>query len=590
MKNLKWYFDTDEGNRWLLFLIYILVVTAFTVFDCFNVYGPTHFDDETEYWLFAQHLISRHFDMIFTPDLKIPPLYPLSIIPAFFMPKNLVYQAVLFLDNLYSFSIIFPIYFLLRKLTENHRLSLGGAVVILFQPLFFVNSQVMLSENLFLPLFTWATLLSFTSLSFTKPQSDLQEPRWIETILLGLLIGFCYLTRFITLSVIPVFLLVWWLRPFNGEKGKLLYSNKKMIHLCIMVAGIVLPVAIWVMIGEHFHLSAGQLLGFQVTPTPTTTQLSLGNVGFWVIAYAAAIIFIAAPVIGPLILSVLDFDHKQWRDDQYRWLIAVVLITGATLAINIYHSVSAPYNYPAPSKMQWRYLMILSILFVITALTALSRHPDYYKNIRRDVFILTVSIIFLFLSSEFVSFHSELNQMTTGEELILNSGLGLEFVFLAAIIQLLIFIPWKRLPSLNPAILSVGFCIIYLIFLPNNYSALESWDVNINYPVKMVVDRMLVEGDSSIYNSHLVIIYNPSIITLQYQRAREAFMVRKFNNVELISGDAASLYYTDESHEYLIVKVSQGDLTGRTYIVYNNIGNIPGITPPRDEFALREFK
>ena len=465
-----------------------------------------------------------------------------------------------------------------------------GAAVILFQPLFLVNSQVMLSENLFLPLFMWTTLLSFTSLSPHETQSALEEPRWIETSILGALIGFCYLTRYIALPVIPVFLLAWWLRPFSGEKGKLLYSNKKMIHLCVMVAEIIFLVAIWVMIGRYYQLPVPLLLGFEITPAPIAAQLSFYYVTFWIAAYAAATIFIAAPVIGALVLGVINFDYKHWRGDQYRWLVMVILITGATLVVNIYHSLSAPYNFPAPGKAQWRYLMVLSILFVVTALTILSRHPEYSKNIKRSVLTLGISMALLLLSFIFLSLHSELAGMSTGEELILDSGLEQEFVILAVIIQLIILIPWKKLPSLSPIVLSIGFCLIYLCFLPNNYLLLQSLNLTVNYPVKMVVDRLLAEDNSSVYGSQLTVIYNPSINIHQYRRAAEAFMVRKFPNVISISGEAASLYFTDESSEYLIVKVDQGDLAGRTYIIYKNFSDSPEMTPLEYGFALREFK
>jgi len=572
---LKRLIDSDKGNRGILLLIYISAIAITMIFNTSTVYGPIHYTDEITYWQFAQDLVSGNANKIFTPELIIPPLYPLSIAPAFLLPKNLIYPAALLLSQLYLTSIIFPIYILLKKLTKNNRLSLAGATIILFHPFYFVFSRLILSENIYLPLFMWAVAFSFTGLIPPRKQSAYGKTRWVETVIIGLLIGLCYLTRYITLGVIPALLLIWWLQPFSGEKGVFLFSWKKLIYLSVMVLEITLLASLWIGIGARFGLPASQLLGFISTgPFIGAPQLTLQRLFLWTTYYGLYTLAIAAPVIGLLFAGIFKFDLKHWREEPYRWLVAVILIAGLFLAITIRHSWSAAYNFPDPLKLQGRYLIIFSPLFLITALTVLSKYPNLYQGKKMNIFILIISVSCLILSFKFLSDHKALFSFTSVDGAIIIFGNGLLFIILAAVLQLFLLIRWKKIPFLASIALPIGFGLAYLMAFPGIYDYMINKSREINYPVKITVDRILAGNRPVNYDSHLTVIYNPANTGTTYHRAGGAFLVRGFTNIEYIDKEAAEMYYSNDISQYLVIKFDKETGQIKTYILHRTPNNI----------------
>jgi hypothetical protein len=355
-----------------------------------------------------------------------------------------------------------------------------------------------------------------------------------------------------------------------------------------MTSEIILLIAIWVLIGKAFHLSKSQLLGFTVTAPPVAAQLSKKRLLLWVIYYLAATVIVAAPVISLLISGLFKFDFKNWRDAKYRWVISVLLITGITLATTIYHSWAAPYNYPAPTKLQWRYLMIFSVLFLITAMTVLVSFPDHYKKLKLNILIFTLSVLALAASFSLQMTTIKMMHMTTGEEIILRYGNEFLFISIAILIQLIIFIPWKKVPSLGPIALSLGFCVIYLSAFPNIYSALETKQAVINIPVSMILNKVSAERGPIDYNTHFIVIYNPKNVLTSYRRVGEALMVRGYFNIEYITGDDAKSYYSNTKTQYLIMKIDEENQPEKEFII--NLDTKNKISGQNFGYSLLETK
>lgn len=590
MKTLKWLVDSDKGNRWLLFLIYCTAIAMTMIFNTSSVYGPIHYNDEIEYWMIAKNLAMGNTDKIFTSELNYPPMYPLSISPAFFLPTKLIYPAVLLLSNFYLTSIIFPIYILIKKLTADRRLSLVGAALILIHPFYAIISRLMLSENMFLPLFMWAVILSFTRLF---PQSTIAadgKARRLETLVLGLLIGLCFLTRYINLVAIPVFLVIWWLQPFSGEKGKLLFCWEKFFHLTVMMLEIALLAISWVAIGVSYGLPKSQLIGLMIASSSSPEQLTIQRLILWAGFYIAYSVMIAAPGISLLFFGLSKFDLKLWREDKYRWMVAAVLLTGTFLAVTIRHSWKAAYNFPDPVKMQGRYLIIFSVLFLITALVVLSKYPNRNQNKKLNIFILLLSTTALLFSFLFLYDHKALQSVSSPDGAIILYGNGQLFIILAIMIQLVLFIQWKKLPYLASIVLPIGYCLVYLVTTPGIYSALIEIQQRINQPVKMTVDKIQSDATTVNYDSHMIVVYNPKNKGITYRRAAGAFLVRGFTNIEFIDKDEAVNYYAEDPTRYLIVKIDQGNGQYKTYALHRSVTKTGNTPNPKIDFSIQEIK
>jgi hypothetical protein len=358
--NLSDFLDTKKGAALALVCLYVLgVLFTIYVIDA-NVYGAMHFNDEVRYWDIARAIFEGNFS--FATDSDYPPFYSISLLPAFYLFSPFTrYAAARWLNALYLTSTVFPAYLLLRKFLDR-KTSLLAVFVLLCGPIQLVIARTLISENVFYPVFMWAVLLAFSSLTPLHSKA-----RIMENILFGILLALLYATRFIGLALIPAFLLVWWLKPFGKEKLPLLFSWKKFAHILIIVGSMLLLLAIWQGAGLRAGVSLKTMLGFSVADHPDPAQLGKRRLLMWAIFYLCYTLEIAAPYLGLMLASLSQFKLKDWQSDENRWWISLTLIVFFFLLACVRHSWRAAYNYPDPVKLQGRYIMYFGPLFLITA-------------------------------------------------------------------------------------------------------------------------------------------------------------------------------------------------------------------------------
>lgn len=384
LRKLREFLDTKKGAALALVCLYVLGV-LFTVYviDA-NVYGAMHFNDEVRYWDIAQAIYEDNFS--FAADSDYPPFYSVSLLPAFYLFSPFArYAAARWLNALYLTSTIFPAFLLLRKFLDR-RTSLLAVFVLLCGPIQVVIARTLISENVFYPLFMWAVLLAFSSL--TAPDS---RARILENILFGVLLALLYATRFIALALIPAFLLIWWLKPFEKEKLPLLFSWKKLAHLLMVLAPMLLLLAVWLLAGVREGVSLNTMLGFSVADHPDPAQLGKRRLLMWAIFYLSYTVLIAAPYLGLILASLSQFKLKDWQSDENRWWIALVLIVFFFLLACVRHSWRAAYNYPDPVKIQGRYIMYFGPLFLITAFGVFGKKLEYEKKLAAGLVMAILS-------------------------------------------------------------------------------------------------------------------------------------------------------------------------------------------------------
>ena len=395
-KQIGYIWQRLNANATAIVTISVLFITSvfFSVFISNPlVYGPSHFVDETRYWDTAFNLYKGTFTT-FT-YYRSPPFYPISLLPAFYLFSP--FSSYLFsklLNAVYITSAIIPAYLLLQKFTKKN-ISILAITLLLLNPVHFVMPGLILSESIFYPILTWAVYFAFTNVWPINYKN-----RVIECLIFGILLGLLFLTRYFALALIPAFLFIWWLKPFETERFPFLFSYKKFLHLIIIFIPLILIIGGWVYMGIAEGLRVKDMLGLFITENPIPDQLSISRLVMWVVFYCSYAILIAAPYLPIFLASLSRFKLKDWKEDSHRWLIALAAIILLSLAVCIRHSWRQNYNYPIPLKLQGRYIFYFGPLFLITIFTSLNMPYKIRNRLKLFIFssaMISISYAFLFL-------------------------------------------------------------------------------------------------------------------------------------------------------------------------------------------------
>jgi len=268
----------------------------------------------------------------------------------------------------------------------------------------------------------WTVLFAFTNVLPENPKN-----RVIESFILGLLLGLLFLTRYIALALIPAFLLIWWLKPFESEKLPFLFSKRKALHFMLIFIPLILIIGGWINTGLAEGLRVKDMLGFFIAESPNPDQLSFGRLLLWIVFYISFTVLVAAPSITLLFASFSQFNFKNWQDHSNRWLISVALILFVLLMACIRHSWRINYNYPVPIKLQGRYLLYLGPLFLITIFSFVQKSYkslDPKKLIILSVAMISFSYAILFLGIFFIDGPLQIAKSSPDGDLMKTMGIS----------------------------------------------------------------------------------------------------------------------------------------------------------------------
>ncbi len=287
---------------WLI-LIFGLSVTLKLVFVLPTGFGMLKDVGETKYLYMLQYFnegIFLHSATEFTTHY--PPLYALMLMAAYSI-RDFAYEGIKLINALAASSLVFPLYFLARRFFDR-KTSLYIIVVASLIPFQFQLPIRLLSENLYFPL-----LLSALYLIFTQPANFRFRFTW--DCLTGFVLGLLYLTRYISLALIPFLMLAWWLKPFGDQPAGLRITGRKLIHASAILFLAGLTFSPWVMIGLENGLPVSQMLGFGIAANTNPAQLTVINLLKWIALYGAYFILLAAPVLNLLGISLGSFRLKN---------------------------------------------------------------------------------------------------------------------------------------------------------------------------------------------------------------------------------------------------------------------------------------
>ena len=460
--------DREAASLLGLFFLVVLIKLIFVIADA---YGPVGAMDEMSYFYYSESFyIGNTYDAF---DFRYPPLYPISIIPAFSF-NGFAYDGILLINSLLMSAIVFPIYFISRQVLD-HKKSLLIALIPTLISFNLVFPARIASENLYFPLFFWALLAAVVN-----PRNHQFRIYW--DISLGVLLSALYLTRFITLAAFPFFILAWWLKPFNDDINPFRLDRRKIVHLLVLVFSSAIIYTPWLLLGSDNDIPLKHLFGFIIASKTTPEQLTIPNLFKYVILYGSYLALMASPVLNIVFGMKLKKSLKNLGAFSTRWTLSIFLIIAGFFIAVVRHSWRALYNADLPTKLMGRYFIYFTPVFIILALIQMEKFDrEDYKSF--STFFLRHQILpFIMVSFSYIILFTNLI-IKTGSNILKPFGstdaflveiFGGSFLIIIFAIHLLINLAlWFERKNLAHMITTVGLIAIYLFSAPTYLSVLN---------------------------------------------------------------------------------------------------------------------
>jgi hypothetical protein len=378
------------GVYLIFFLFSFLKIWLLTpIVHNYMLYSDTH--------VYAQMARQIHDGYLSIVSLNhYPPLYPFALQPIFFFSPRHIYDNLIIINVLLSTSAIFPIYLLTRQFL-NKRKSLLFAVASACYPSQIFYSALFMSENLAYPLFFWAFYFCFSS-----PKEKKFTILW--DVLAGIAIGLSWLTRYVTISLLPIFLVILWIKPDNISGLMGFAPTKKKFSRLLLIGGIALIVfMLWVIPGLFQGVDIKTLFGFYVESVGSKTSISLSDILFWSGISLSYFIVMVNPVLHQVFGSIkLPFmpgiaTMRKWNTPSTFWVVSLSMITLMFMYVVTQHAWKASYNLDGPQNYIARYIIYLPVLFWLTGIMCVQNQKS--SSARIVISGIISLLVFLFCYS-----------------------------------------------------------------------------------------------------------------------------------------------------------------------------------------------
>lgn len=365
----------------ILFLIKCYLVLRYST-------GPSILNDEYIYKFNAESL----FLLQKYANSHYPPTYPLALSPALFF--NRWYEAMLFINAFLS-SLIIPATWILSNKAGCSKPGIPTLLSALI-PFHFVYPHFLLSENLFIPLFTLSVALAINS----------NRASYIESLLFGAILALTHMTKYIFLPALLLLYATWALGILLAEKDNSL--KYKIFKIALPLVSYLLFFGAWLLYGAHSGFNFQELLGLGIstagrlitnsakTVQNLTTISASSSLSMWLTAYACLVTLTWFPCWALIIVrafqGVRTSTRKAALNPRYRLAFVTALLISGYCLISAVHSLGAKYNYPTPSKIMGRYLtQFAPLILVLTGIT-LEGLANPNRSLRHRNYALAVVI------------------------------------------------------------------------------------------------------------------------------------------------------------------------------------------------------
>lgn len=338
-----------------------LMYAALLLFKLIFVIGNRSFpiiSDEFNYEFMSWQLTERGI----YDSSHYPLLYPLLMAPAHLFGDN-SYFVMKVLNAIYS-SFVPVITYKICRLYVEEKPSLACSIFTMVIPYQYIIPMCLMSENVYFPLFLLAIYLFLRS----------YKKNVYEDIAAAVSVGLLMLTRHITLSLIPISALFWFIKQM-GKKEKFAKIILRGLGICV---GIVVVYSPWLITKLMQGHTLKSIVGFGVASNTNPEQLTLPRFGLSFAYYFFYVALMAAPFLGVLVKSVRAIDiKKNERLSCYNqlWFLLMGLI-GMLVIASTRHSWRVYYNYPEFTKMKGRYVIYVTVLAAILATVTM-----FYKKV-----------------------------------------------------------------------------------------------------------------------------------------------------------------------------------------------------------------
>jgi len=264
VKKRKYFF---LSSAFLQIVAAFFILVTIKIFLSFYFKSPWIFADESIYAETARNILQGDFYSKIQFFRGYPPGYSLFLVIAYLLSENSgnTYQLMLIINSFLTSSIIFPAFFLLKKLCSE-KFSLLGSIFIAVSPSVFLYNFVVMSENLFIPLFAF-------SLWFIIESFETNSKTW--GILAGFSIFLLFFTRVTGIAMIIGFFLA--LIYYGLMQIKLKGPLTLVKELFFPVTSFCIPTIIWL-----YYKSRLEGLDYSAAPYNAVILQSLSNIDFFI--------------------------------------------------------------------------------------------------------------------------------------------------------------------------------------------------------------------------------------------------------------------------------------------------------------------
>jgi 4-amino-4-deoxy-L-arabinose transferase-like glycosyltransferase len=325
-------------SPFVLFLLYALPESLRAIRWDRSRFGPFCFMDEFLYRFNAEsifHAASYH-------SFHYPPLYP-ALLSFAFLFGNHWYEGMLIVNAVLTSTIVFPAWWIARTFLSDRESWLAVGLLLLL-PLGIAYPPMVMSENLFAPLFCLAVYLTVCV--------DLEHP--LFSFLLGLSLAALWATRYIAVVILPLFLVFWFWRTIQRETRR----RSSWGTFPALAGGFAVILIPWILYGFYSSASLRAILFGSYSLTETSPLATLPGLLIWVATYVAYFLLAVGPILPWVYLVWARPGSRAGRPLLSSFLLFSALIVGALIAVSSYHSWRHTYNYPEPSYLLGRYLTV----------------------------------------------------------------------------------------------------------------------------------------------------------------------------------------------------------------------------------------
>jgi len=250
-----------------------------------------------------------------------------------------------------------------------------------------------MSENLAMLLFMSVMVLAV---------DGMKGSNW-RAIVLGLVLGLSFLTKYLFLPAIFIIILYWFLANRLGDVSVSLLNKNNIIKVALLLVGLALAIFPWVLFSIYSNLPLYKAFGGGISGI-RSADISVFSFIQFALAYFSYLVLSNAPMLMPLLLFGVPLIRRDIRrrliTKDVAFLLLVFMLAGLYWLVGTQHSFGAVYNYPVPQNIQGRYLMYLTPLLMIAG----GRVVERFCNINltwspRNTFFVTGLTVLLFYFS-----------------------------------------------------------------------------------------------------------------------------------------------------------------------------------------------